>query len=139
MVLKIAQFRYYGKNNLKQDNFPVDIGEKEELCYNFSNYPYKQKIIIHTIPGTNVFLNYLDIQPWNEGSPFTIGQSGILEIFTKNNLTDNEKNQQIYENNSLKLTSLKLDNISKKIIDNLNNGYFIITIIYYDTEEEKEV
>lgn len=133
MVLKLVQFRYYGKNNLNQNNYPqIDINQ-EELEYDFSLYANKQKITIHTIPGTNIYLNHLNNRTsWNNGAPIVIGQSGILEIAIQKNLTDDEDEETYYINNALNLSSIKLDKNSKKIIDNFNNGYFIITIFYYD-------
>lgn len=128
MALKITQFRYYGKNNSNQNNFPIITNFDQELCYDFSKYTNQQRIIINTIPGAKVYINYLGATPWNNGVPFTIGQSGILEIFTKNN--DN--------NNLLKLSNLKLDNSSKQIIDNLDYGHFIITIIYQEESTGEE-
>ena len=135
MATKIVQFRYYGKNNPNQNNnFPVVTDFNKELCYDFSKYLNKQKIIINTIPGTNIYINYLSNNPWNNGAPYTIGQTGILEIFTKNSIDNNDKK------NLLELSNLKLDNSSKKILDELTYGYFIITIIYQeDSLEEKEV
>lgn len=135
MAIKIVQFRYYGKNNPDQNNsFPVVTDFNKELCYDFSKYLNKQKIIINTIPGTNIYMNYLSKNPWNNGVSYTIGQTGILEIFTKNNIDDNDTK------NLLELSNLKLDNSSKKILDELTYGYFIITIIYQeDSLEEKEV
>lgn len=134
MAIKLVQFRYYGKNNPNQNNFPIITDLDKELCYDFSKYLNKQKIIINTIPGVNIYMNYLDINPWNNGAPYTIGQTGILEISTKNSTNNNNNN------NLLELSNLKLDSSSKKIIDESIYGHFIITIIYQeDSIEEEEV
>lgn len=138
MILKVAQFRYYGQNNPNQNNFPAVSHLNQELKYDFSLYPNIQRILIHTLPGTNIYINLLNnATPWNNGAPFIVGQSGVLDIAVNNNLTDDDDNNKI-QTNSLKCSNLQLDNISKEIIDNLEDGYFIITIIYYDNEDKEE-
>lgn len=116
MVSKIAQFRYYGKDN-----------DENELVYNFSLYPNKQKLLIHTIPGTNLYIKSDSNSLWNYGAPFVVGKTGILEISV--NETDSASALDLYD--------LTLARASKRIIDNSQNGYFILTLIYSEEEQEE--
>ncbi len=126
MSIHIGQYRYYGyKNKFSHNNFPaipnnLSYNESNQYpkIFSFEKYNNIKNIKIQTVPGTKIFLN--------NNNPIIIGRTGILNI-----------NPSEYSNNKiLKIYGISLDNSSKITLNNLDNGYIIITFIY--EEEEKE-
>lgn len=143
MALKMVQFRYYGEKNPIQDNFPPisiieDQSNRKVLWpkpYTFEKYKGIQKIIFQTIPGIRIYINRA---LWNNGQPFIIGKTGVLEINVRQNLTKEEQANVLFDN-SIKITGLELDEDSKTTINTLEDGYLIITIVYTGEEGEEVI
>lgn len=116
-MAKIAQFRYYSSNSKNAgQNFPTDY-TYQNFCVNesFAGYNPIRQFGIQTIPGTKIYLNASQ-------NPIVIGSTGIFEIDCQNTTAN--------------ITTFRVAEDSMKTIDNLENGYLIIDIVY---GEEKEV
>lgn len=132
MARKIKQFRYYREDDTeKRRNYPYKIVEELDGAGNvtdrvwrslinksnlqsgaiFSDYMPAVQIGIQTVPGVKFNLN-------NSYSPITIGFSGIYEL-NVDNFTE--------------ITSIKFEKDSLDMIDNDEDTYLFIDIIY---EEE---
>lgn len=113
-MIKITQFRYYGRNNPK--NYPLDLFKNDSSDNMLVKYS-PLRIKIQTIPGTKIYFT-------NMSNPFYIEQTGILDLDC--------------DNHNLKFSGLHLDETSLNTITNLPNGHFIMTIVYKAMEEEKK-
>lgn len=129
--LRIVQYRYYGEKNPIQDNFPpVVIDKNQERTvlwpkpFSFEKYQGMQRIIIQTIPGIRIFMNS---SKQNNGFSIIIGKTGIFDSSNKDNLT---KAGSSFSNYLPNYDGFELDTTSKQIINSLENGYLIVTILY---------
>lgn len=113
MAKKIMQFRYYGENH--SNNQPKNISkatlgkQTAEIASIFQGYLPITQLGIQTLPGTRVYLNN------NEVGPIIIGSTGIYEL----------ELEGISE-----ITDIYFDSTSLELIDNNDNAYLIIDIIY---------
>lgn len=129
--LRVVQYRYYGEKNPIQDNFPpvnIDKNQNRTILwpqpFSFEKYKGMQRIIIQTIPGTRIYMNSSKL---NNGSNIIIGKTGIFDSANKDNLIKTSSNFSNYLPN---YDGFELDESSKQIINSLENGYLIITILY---------
>lgn len=107
MAKQIMQFRYYADNNSK--NQPSKITRRELSSGSiFSKYYPITQLGIQTLPGTKFYLN-------NSITPIIVGSTGIYEL-------DLEGISEI--------NNLSFDGNSLSAINNNNNAYLIIDIIY---------
>lgn len=133
-MLKMVQFRYYGENNPIQNNFPpIKIRETDgykEIPWltpdAWKNYGEPSYIKIQTLPGTKIYFNN---SYFNGGSPIIIGKTGILELSKRKQITENEQNDLNF-NIDLKYYGFIIDEMSRRTIDTIKDGYLIVTIIY---------
>lgn len=105
---KIKQLRYYGEGNAHNTE---GFSQKAQYCNetSFSYFAPIEQLGIQTLPGTKFYLNQsLD--------PIVIGGTGIYEIDLRNTTAI--------------LSSLRFDPSSMDTIDNLDNGYLIIDMVY---------
>lgn len=114
-MIKVAQFRYYGRNNEK--NYPLDLFDNNSSNIMLTKYSPILRLNIQTLPGTKIYFN-------GSNDPFFIEQTGILDLDLSNK--------------KINFSGLSLDDTSLDTITNLPNGYFIITIVYDHAEEEKK-
>lgn len=115
-MARIAQFRYYsskGKN--AEHNYPPQY-TYQNFCVNesFAGYNPIRQFGIQTIPGTKIYLNASQ-------NPVVIGSTGIFEIDCQNTTAN--------------ITTFRVAEDSMKTIDNLENGYLIIDIVYGEEED----
>lgn len=127
MATRITQFRYYNDNDAK--NYPGNLEivnentqEKETLWPTttmLSKYKNLKRVIIQTLPGTKitVYTSTVDVQ----GREYIIGNTGILDL----DITTFD----------LLISGLTIDNLSRNILYEVKNSYFIITVIY-ELEED---
>lgn len=127
MATRITQFRYYNDNDIK--NYPGNLEivnentqEKETLWPTttmLSKYKNLKRVIIQTLPGTKitVYTSTVDVQ----GREYVIGNTGILDL----DITTLD----------LLISGLTIDNLSRNILYEVKNSYFIITVIY-ELEED---
>lgn len=127
MATRITQFRYYNDNDVK--NYPGNLEivnentqEKETLWPTttmLSKYKNLKRVIIQTLPGTKitVYTSTVDVQ----GREYIIGNTGILDL----DITTFD----------LLISGLTIDNLSRNILYEVKNSYFIITVIY-ELEED---
>lgn len=127
MATRITQFRYYNDNDVK--NYPGNLEivnentqEKETLWPTttmLSKYKNLKRVIIQTLPGTKitVYTSTVDVQ----GREYVIGNTGILDL----DITALD----------LLISGLTIDNLSRNILYEVKNSYFIITVIY-ELEED---
>lgn len=117
MVKKVMQFRYYSKNDGR--NQPNAEGSEITLSNLqsggiFENYGNIIQLGIQTLPGTKFYLNY-------GINPIMVGSTGIYEL-------DLEGLSPI--------TKLAFDKKSLDSIEETPNAYLIIDTIYESEEEE---
>ena len=112
MANKVKQFRYYGENE-KEKNSPSDVKR-----FNFTDgsvfantLPILQ-LGIQTLPGTRFFLN-------GSSDPIIIGSTGIYELDLSG---------------EVEISKLEFELESLKRINEMQNGYLIVDIIYEDEE-----
>lgn len=127
MATRITQFRYYNDNDVK--NYPGNLEivnentqEKETLWPTttmLSKYKNLKRVIIQTLPGTKitVYTSTVDVQ----GREYVIGNTGILDL----DITALD----------LLISGLTIDNLSRNILYEVKNSYFIITVIH-ELEED---
>ena len=107
-MLRLAQFRYYGNNN--DNNYPAK-STMNFYCVDASFQAYKpiRQLGIQTLPGTKFYIN-------QSQSPIIVGGTGIFEIDCTNTTAI--------------INSIRFDKDSMTTINNLENGYLIIDILY---------
>ena len=116
---KMIQFRFYEDDN--ENNQPYQImnntlGDNTIIKHTFycnptffGQYAPIVQLGIQTVPGTKFYLN-------GSADPVVVGPTGIYQL----DLT----------NTSAILNSLRVDQSSMEIINNLPNGYLIIDLVY---------
>ena len=117
MSKTIKQYRYYGDGN--QHNQPVDTISKESMYAGdvfisdqmIQEFGMITSIGIQGLPGTKIYIN-------ESASPILLGMMGTFEL-------DLSNYGFIYK--------LQVDYNSASIIENTENGYLIVDVIY-DTE-----
>ena len=113
-MAKIAQFRYYSSNGKNAGhNFPTGC-TYQNFCVNKSFAGPIRQFGIQTIPGTKIYLNASQ-------NPVVIGSTGIFEIDCQNTTAN--------------ITTFRVAEESMKTIDNLENGYLIIDIVWGNEED----
>lgn len=107
MAKRIMQFRYYNKDNTK--NQPADISlSKLNSGEIFKDYTPFTQLGIQTLPGVRFYLNN------NKEAPIIIGSTGIYEL----------ELEGISEIEDLRFDLASLDNV-----ENNGNAYLIIDVI----------
>lgn len=117
MANRIKQFRFYTENSTQ--NYPSEIRQNPITVIDYINggvfgdyYPISQ-LGIQTLPGTKFYLN-------NALDEIIIGSTGIYEL---------ELNDQT------EITKIQFDAQSMKLINENNNAFLLVDIIYNDGEE----
>jgi len=117
MANRIKQFRYYTENSV--ENYPASIRDNPVTVIDYINggvfgnyYPISQ-LGIQTLPGTKFYLN-------NALEEIIVGSTGIYEL---------ELNDQT------EITKIQFDAKSMKLINENNNAFLLVDIIYNDGEE----
>ena len=117
MANRIKQFRYYTGNSV--ENYPREIRNNPITAIDYVNgsvfgdyYPISQ-LGIQTLPGTKFYLN-------NALEEIIVGSTGIYEI---------ELNDQT------EITKIQFNAKSMELIDENNNAFLLVDIIYDDGEE----
>lgn len=110
MSKQVKQFRYFSEENeVFNKNYPSNINHKNLVTGTiFVPYMPISKLGIQSLPGTRFYLN-------NASSPIIIGHTGIYEVSLEE---------------SSEIISLKFDSRSIDAINNNNNAYLIIDMIY---------
>ena len=129
-------------NTIIKENHAVGVywyAKVSEAIYSFLHkYHYLKYVKIETIPGTILYLNSAS----NNKIRTVIGKTGILDldisrtfqlggqiIFRENNI------QKLYD---LDFWGFVINQGSKETIDNIDNGYIIVTIVYGDEKDSTE-
>ena len=113
MAKQVKQFRYYNETD-KSRNYPNTIAHRNLVSGSiFTNYMPIIQLGIQSLPGTKFYLN-------NSTSPIIIGQTCIYEL----NLEGMSE-----------ITALSFDAKSVQAINNNNNAYLIVDIIYEKRDE----
>lgn len=108
MAKQVKQFRYYN-NNASNKNYPQGISHRNVVSGSvFQPYMPITQLGIQALPGTKFYLN-------NDKMPIIIGYTGIYEL-------DLEGIAEI--------TAIQFENTSVDAIDNNENAYLIVDIIY---------
>lgn len=107
MAKLIKQIRYYNNENL--NNNPSKLSYRSLMSGTaFYSYTPIIQLGIQALPGTKFYLN-------GSGNPIIIGSTGIYELNVEG-LTE--------------INSLQFDKSSLNTIDNNDNAYLIVDIIY---------
>lgn len=108
MSMQIKQFRFYNDGNV--NNSPA-VANYKYYCddTSFRYFAPIYQLGIQTLPGTRIYLN-------QSTTPIIIGASGIYEL----DLNDT----------TAILNSIRIEKTSMETINNLENGYLIIDIVY---------
>ena len=109
--IRMKQFRYYSNGNDRNTPFAELEAYTKEVS--FSVYKPIQQLGIQTLPGTRFYIN-------DSKEPIVIGQTGIYELDLRNTTAI--------------ITSLRFDKTSMEIINNVENGYLIVDIVYTDLQ-----
>ena len=110
MATRITQFRYYAEGN--ENNYPQDFSWPSYCSQEtFKKYSPILQLGIQTLPGTRIYLN-------SGISPIIIGATGIFELDVTNT--------------SASIHGIRVDQQSMELIRDLENGYFIMDIVYGD-------
>ena len=115
-MAKIEQLRYYSSNSSNTShNWPQEYSY-QNYCVNesFAKYNPIRQFGIQTIPGTKIYLNASQ-------NPIVIGGTGIFEIDCQNTTAN--------------ITTFRVAEESMKTIDQLENGYLIIDIVWGNEED----
>lgn len=111
MAKKVQQFRYYSDNHPK--NYPSGTRYSDYSTGRiFSDYVPIVQLGIQTLPGTKFYLNGAE-------APIIVGITGIYEL-NLIGLTE--------------ISSITVDPQSLALIQNNNNAYLVIDILYEDGE-----
>ena len=113
MGTRVTQFRYYKDGH--KNNYPQWKWSSYCAADNFRKYSPIMAIGIQTLPGTKIYLN-------GSTNPIIIGSNGIFELDVRNT--------------SASISSIRVDQNSMNLIQKLQNGYFIMDMVY---EEQKEI
>lgn len=113
-MTKITQFRYYAKNN--PNNYPFNTWEHYCSDSSFKSYRPIQSFGIQTLPGTRIYLN-------QSSNPIIIGATGIFEIDCRNTTAI--------------LNSFRIEQSSMETIEQLDNGYLVIDLVYGKEEDDE--
>lgn len=108
MALQIKQFRFY--NNDNPNNAPV-VANWKYYCddTSFRYFAPIYQLGIQTLPGTKIYLN-------QSTTPIIIGASGVYEL-------DLDGTTAI-------LNSIRVEPSSMETINNIENAFLIIDIVY---------
>ena len=127
MATRITQFRYYNDDNEK--NYPSNLeginentGIKETLWPTttmLSKYKNLKRVIIQTLPGIKITVYNSSVD--TQGHSYVIGNTGILDL-------------DVTAANIL-ISGVTIDNLSRDILYEVTNSYFIMTVIY-ELEED---
>lgn len=114
MASQIKQFRFYNYNETENTQNPNNAPQVSSWRYycddsSFRNFAPIHQFGIQTLPGTKVYLN-------QSTTPIIIGATGVYEL----NL----------EGTTGILNSLRIDPVSMKAINDIDNAYLIIDIVY---------
>ena len=111
MAKQVKQFRFYSEESeYLNKNYPSNINHNNLVTGNvFVDYMPITQLGIQSLPGTKFYLN-------NSSSPIIIGQTGIYEL----NLDDSPA----------EIIALSFDFQSIQAIENNDNAYLIIDMIY---------
>ena len=111
MAKKIKQMRFYRDKD--PNNVPGELIASNWKYYcddtSFRYFAPIYQLGIQTLPGTKIYLN-------QSITPIIIGSSGVYELDL--------------ENTSGILNSLRIDPKSMQTINDLENGYLIIDLVY---------
>lgn len=113
-MVKITQFRYYNQNN--SNNYPFTTWQEYCSDTSFKSYRPIHQFGIQTLPGTKIYLN-------QSSNPIIIGATGMYEIDC--------------DNTTAILNSFRIDQSSMTTIENLDNGYLIIDLVYGKESEDE--
>lgn len=107
-MAKIKQFRFYKDEST--NNAPA-VRDWRYYCddTSFRHFAPIYQLGIQTLPGTRVYLN-------QSTTPIIIGASGIYELDLNNT--------------TAVLNSIRVEKTSMKTINDLENGFLIIDIVY---------
>ena len=116
MAKQVKQFRFYSENTkFLENNYPSNINHNNLITGNiFVDYMPITQLGIQALPGTKFYLN-------NSDNPIIIGHTGIYEIEL---------------NGASEIIALRFDFKSIQAIENNDNAYLIIDMIY-EGEGEK--
>lgn len=117
MAKQVRQFRYYSDSERQTKNYPSGLTMRQLISGSaFTNSATKcipiLQLGIQGLPGTKFYLN-------NAYNPVIIGNTGIYEL-DLNGLSE--------------ITSLQFDQRTLQAINDNNNAYLIIDVIYEDGE-----
>ncbi len=116
-MAKMAQFRYYSKDN-PNNSYPSTDGEKSYTVFcgdvAFRAYAPIHQFGIQTLPGTKLFIN-------QSQNPIIVGGTGVFEVDC--------------DATTATINSFRIDQKSMETIDKLINGYLIIDIVYGSEED----
>lgn len=110
MSTRTIQFRYYSTDN--ENNNPALTWAAYCASETFKPYSPILQLGIQTLPGTRFYIN-------SSTTPITVGSTGIFELDVSTS--------------SASINSLRIDQQSMSTINELNNGYLMIDLVYEDS------
>ena len=116
MAKVVKQYRYYGKNDTKnqpQEEISLETLENGSVFFSGDNLVAITQLGIQTLPGVKFYLN-------NAKKPIIVGATGIYEL----------ELESISE-----INSIFFDKDSIKLIEEIGNAYLIVDALY-EIEED---
>lgn len=113
MANAVKQFRFYGEGDTDKNQPSVATMDDYVTGNVFKPYLPIIQLGIQSLPGTMFYLN-------DALEPIIVGRTGIYELSL-----DEE----------IQISDFKINSNSLRAIDQNNNGYLIIDIVYDSTEE----